>query len=515
MPSVRGRITARNCLIHAMWLVCLVLCGFAPPAPGQAVGPEPIRVESNEVLVPALVLDKQRAARYEEILHTNFTLDDAVAKRTRAWEDMAVRDLTAEQFHVLEDGQELRIEKVTPEPQIDPPLVRDSLGQYVEYVGFGGGKWVVPISIQPASPSTMNVVYPPLPGYLIAYAPLASLDGSCHQIEVKVDRPDSLVRARTEYCNTRHIAGDPLKGTKLGQKLASALSSGTKSQIELRSATFAPLSDTGSAGIQINVEFQLEPLAFRGSIAGCTIPTQTVSILGEVYSKNGTLAAQFSDIASWHAEDLTVGPWSETSGYGWPVCTFYEPNLYETRLPLAPGQYVMQLAFSDGKKLGRTEVPLTVDNYDGKQLSISSIVLARRFREMPGGSQDSATTLPNSYVPLVSRGVESTPTADTRFEKRDPLNFYFEVYEPQQAESPARTVEAHLRIVEAKTGIVVENLQPVDATPYSRPGEPVIPIGGGINIRNLPSGSYRLEAQATDSAGNRTPWRATNFTIEQ
>ena len=427
--------------------------------------------------------------------------------------DMAVRDLTAEHFHVLEDGQELKVERVTSEPQVDPPLVRDNLGEYMEFVGFGGGKWVIPIPWNPADPSTVSNIYPELPGYLIAYEPPASPNGACHQITVKVDRPDTLVYSRSEYCNTIHAAGDPLKGTKLGHKMASTLSSRKKGQIDVRSAAFAPLGNKSAAGVQIFVEFPLKPLVSRIGFAGCPIPTQTVSVFGKVYSSNGTLAAQFSDIASWHADDLSVGPYSETTGYDWAVCSFYEPNLYETRLPLAPGQYKMQLVFSDGLDFGRTEIPLTVDSNDRKHLAISGIAVARRFREVPAGSHGVTTPLPGNYVPLVSNGVEITPTADTRFRKDEPFHFYFEVYEPQQPESQGGTFLAHLRIVDAKTGSVAKELQPVDAASYGMPGEPVVPIGGGIDISNLPNGSYRLEVQATDSAGNSTPWRATEFTI--
>jgi len=45
-------------------------------------------------------------------------------------------------------------------------------------------------------------------------------------------------------------------------------------------------------------------------------------------------------------------------------------------------------------------------------------------------------------------------------------------------------------------------------------GSPVIPIGRGIDINKLPNGSYRLDVQATDSAGKSTPWQAANFTVE-
>jgi hypothetical protein len=55
---------------------------------------------------------------------------------------------------------------------------------------------------------------------------------------------------------------------------------------------------------------------------------------------------------------------------------------------------------------------------------------------------------------------------------------------------------------------------PRDAAPYIWQAKLVIPIGDGMNVSNLPSGSYRLEVQATDSRGQTRPWRTANFTIE-
>jgi predicted phage tail protein len=42
----------------------------------------------------------------------------------------------------------------------------------------------------------------------------------------------------------------------------------------------------------------------------------------------------------------------------------------------------------------------------------------------------------------------------------------------------------------------------------------MIPIGDELKVDQLPKGDYRLEVQATDSAGRSTPWRTANFTVE-
>ena len=58
------------------------------------------------------------------------------------------------------------------------------------------------------------------------------------------------------------------------------------------------------------------------------------------------------------------------------------------------------------------------------------------------------------------------------------------------------------------------NTEPMSAADWIVPGNPVIPIGLKIATEKLQKGSYRLEIQASDSAGRQTEWRQTNFTIQ-
>jgi hypothetical protein len=110
--------------------------------------------------------------------------------------------------------------------------------------------------------------------------------------------------------------------------------------------------------------------------------------------------------------------------------------------------------------------------------------------------------------------MEFKPTGNTRFKNGETLYTYFEVYEPLLwGQSPA-TVQIQIRIVDLKTGEVRSDSQPISAMPYLKEGSPVMPIGRGIDIRELPIGSYRLDVQASDSTGKSTAWRTANFTVE-
>ena len=495
--GTRRRLLHLFCWVAASFFACL------SGTQSQDAGPAPIRVESHAVYVPVLVLDKIRIDKLQKMNPAVYA--NQLAMNNLDFEGVAVRGLLARDFQLFEDGYEQSIQSVTPDTQFTQPI-QDNLGLYEDFVGAGGGIWVAPgVPIDMAAGMVLDV--PPWPGYLIAYVPPGSAGGACHQVTVKVDRPNSLVLGRTQYCN----AADPLKGTELGKAMQSNLASGKQSKIGLSLSAVGFFANTHAARVQISVAFTPNRITRQGEEC---YGLPEIRILGMIYRKDGSLAARFSDFTSRNFSPRGQAMPLLLPNSTAPVSCVAAGPSYETQVYLPPGDYRLQVALMDGKKFGRAEIPLTVDGYDGKHLAISGIALARRYRDASGGSDQMPTALPVAYVPLLSQGVELTPTADTTFDKTAPVYFYFEAFEPPSDAPPALTVQAHLRIADAITGQVKNDLKPVSAAPYMKPGEPVIPIGGGINIGNLPSGSYRLEVQATDSAGSSTPWHTANFTVQ-
>jgi hypothetical protein len=272
-------------------------------------------------------------------------------------------------------------------------------------------------------------------------------------------------------------------------------------------------TDPGRARVDIALAFPWNRLKHEWKNATLRA---TIGVLGMVYKKDGTLAARFSDVACCPSErpDVVVSGDPSYTNYGeWdPVCL---PARYNAQFDLPPGEYDFRLVLSDGSKFGRVEMPLIIDSYDGKQLALSSVVLCKRFRDASVVAQEAAAAnLAPKYEPLVSKGVQVTPTAGTRFKRGEPLIAYFEVYEPRVAAQPATAVHAHLRIVDAKTGEIAKDFQPVDAASYKQAGKLMIPVAREIATDKLPQGAYRLEVQASDSAGKSTVWRTANFTVE-
>ncbi len=70
-----------------------------------------------------------------------------------------------------------------------------------------------------------------------------------------------------------------------------------------------------------------------------------------------------------------------------------------------------------------------------------------------------------------------------------------------------------MRISDQKTGTLVMNTEPMSAARWTVPGNAVIPVGLKLHTEELQKGSYRLEVQASDSAGHESAWRQVLFTI--
>ena len=478
--------------------------GFASIAAAQSANVGAIRVESDEVLVPVVIEDESAVSKLHKMNLRALEAEFSGNNFTR-WEEVFVKDLSAADFQVLDDGQEQKVDRVSFDNAGFTRAVWDNLGGYYQFVGIGGGTWSFPAggASQSGEPSVANgTAFLNVPQYLVSYSSDTASNGQCHHVAIKVDRPDSRVFARDEYCDARHSTPDPLSDTGLGKQFQEFLFSKKKGKFPMSIAAVPLFTETGALRVRVVVEFHSEPYSMDCG----TSKAVSNGVLVAIYKQDGSLAARVSDLLP---DDNVLAALPTP-----PHCRegFNPPSGYQAHIELPAGQYELRGVARIGQDFGRAEASVDVANTETKTLAISGISLVRRFRSA-STLKDSPSALPLSYQPLVVKGVEVAPTADTQLKKGDSLNFYLQVYEPGIVGANPPSVTVRLQILDLKTNKIVQAVNPADSAPYAVPGDPIISIGGGIDISTLAEGSYQLQAQATDSAGASTPWRSVNFTL--
>jgi VWFA-related protein len=488
----------------------VLLCISAEPVRVFAAQ-DPIRVQSDEVLVPTVVFDKEIYAQLNKMKpHRRDSYGHLVAKNEKLWDSIAVKDLTEKDFHLFEDGVEQKLQRV----RLEPPafrVVEDNLGKHPEIVGSGGGVWAYP-----DTPKTEMRVWLAWPQYVLTYVPKKSPARSCHQIQVKVERPNLEVWTRSEYCNTEHPASDPLSGTELGIKLEAKANPGTLSDIDLKMKVWAFADNPSAARVYVSLDFPGQALLheFRDGTLYATVGSFVM-----VYRKDGTLAARYSDFACCDygnekkpsaTEQNTESPRVVAQV---PSGEALLPDRYETQFALPPGEYQVRAVLSDGVHFGVQEAPLTVASYDVSKLGISDVVLSRRARKVPAEATEAAAQVAKSYTPLISKGVEFTPTPNPQFWPNDTLFAYFEINDPLVDGQPGAKVQVNMRIVDTESGVEVDTFATVDTTTYTKAGSPLIFVARGVPLKGLSPGVYRLDVQASNAEGKSTEWRSAGFTV--
>jgi hypothetical protein len=491
------RILTLSRLARLVTLSGILLACFAPVAVAQ----EPIRVETDQVVVPTVVFDKKLYAHKSD-------LREQIEKDPHFWDTIAIKDVAASDFHLTEDGKEQAIVSAKLEAPTSL-LVQDNRGQHLENVGTGGGRWS-----HPDTPY-MNWSFP---HYLVSYWPPYSAPGSCHEVTVTVSRPNSEVFARSEYCNTKHPATDPLNGTAFGQKMEKDLAQRADGKLEMTARAWTFHGVEGESRVYLTLQFP--PGLLKHELRGDKLYA-TIGLLGKIYGQDGKLVQQFSDFACCDYGNQKHSFWkSLRPDIPDKRSTTLVPNRYDTQFDLPPGDYSLEVLLSDGENYGRRKIPLHVPDLTGSQLSISEIALCGRVRTKSNTAPDAMEVKAGRYIPLRSRNAEFVPEADpviTEYANGDvpSLYFYFEIYAPRiEGEPPITSLEAHMRVVEAKSGVTRADLGSADALAYQTANSPFIFIGRGLRLDTYGVGSFRLEVQVTDSNGHSSPWKAAPFAIE-
>ena len=333
--------------------------------------------------------------------------------------------------------------------------------------------------------------------YVLSYTPPESAEGTCHTLRVKVERDNSVVRSRSGYCNARPT--DLLAGKPIEKQLETQA---TGSQAGNVAATMlAPYFYTSLNVARVNLAIEIPPSAIKFSKEKGKQHAE-INVLGLAYKSDGSIAARFSDNVEFNFNSK-----DELEEFQ------KRPYRYEDQFEIAAGQYQLKVVFSSGgENLGKLQMPLTVDPYDAKKLSMSTVAFSKELHPLNQAGTSLDAVLLEDHVPLVSQGMQIVPAGTGNFKKTDMAVFYVEVYEPLLTSENPPKIGIQMLVLDSKTG--EKKFDTGGPVPTAKAGDPVVPIGLRLPLDKLPPGSYKLELKAMDSAGNSTPVRTADFVVE-
>jgi hypothetical protein len=226
-----------------------------------------------------------------------------------------------------------------------------------------------------------------------------------------------------------------------------------------------------------------------------------VNILGIAYKADASIAARFSDTVNVDFDDKKQ------------IDEFQKkPFRYENQFGIASGDYKLKVVFSSGNEsFGKLETPLVVDAYRGQEISLSAVALSNDVHRA-ADSTGLDSQLLEDRTPLVTKGLEISPSASNHFKKTDSAAIYAEIYEPLLKDPNPPDVAYELIIVDRKSG--QEKIHVGERSPKGNAGDPVIPLGLKLPVATLDPGSYEVRLRAVDSLNKASTTRTADFEVE-
>jgi VWFA-related protein len=333
--------------------------------------------------------------------------------------------------------------------------------------------------------------------YILGYVPQETPEGTCHTLKVKLNRGGTNVRSRSGYCNVK--TANTLEGKPLEKQLESRATGAQAGSI--KGALQAPYFYTAAnvARVNLAMEIPAETVRFNKDKGKYHA---NLNVLGIAYRGDGTVGARFSDTINL---DLEKDEWKEFAK---------TPYCYENQFDATPGTYKLTVVLSaGGDDFGKFETPLQIDTYDGKHFGLGGVALtdaAQRLGDIPT-SLDAA--LLEDRTPLVVQGLQITPSGSNRFKRNENVVLYSEIYEPLLTSDNPPRVGMGYRIFDRATNqeVFFTGVLPADA--FVQKGNPVVPVGLKVNVKDLAPGGYRLMLQAGDAVGNKSTNRTVDFDV--
>lgn len=335
--------------------------------------------------------------------------------------------------------------------------------------------------------------------YSLGYKPPESAEGSCHTIRVKVERSGTEVRARSGYCDVRPL--DLLAGKPIEKDLEARASSEMPANVGISAQVPFFYTAPNLARVNLVIDIPASAIKFEKEKGK---QHSSVNVLGIAYRPDNSIAARFSDTVDLDFEDK-----KELQNFE------KKPYHYENQFELASGQYNLRVVFSSGSEsFGKVVLPLTIDSYDGKKFSLSSVALSNDVHPATDLATGLDAELLEDRKPLIVRGMQIVPSASDHFQKTDSAALYVELYAPALLIPNPPKVGVEMIVIDRKSGQQKLHIGVADTAKDIQPGNPVMPLGLKLPMNSLAAGSYKVQVRGVDSTGGVTDFRSADFELE-
>ncbi len=333
--------------------------------------------------------------------------------------------------------------------------------------------------------------------YILGYVPSDTPEGSCHTLKVKLRRGGTNVRSRSGYCNVR--TGNTLEGKPVEKQLESRAAAAQGGSIH--GGMQAPYFYTSANVARVNLAMEIPADAVHFNKEKGKY-NANLNVLGIAYRADGSVGARFSDTVNLN---LDKDEWKQFT---------QNPYHYENQFDASPGTYKLTVVVSAGSDaFGKFETPLQIDAYDGKHFSLGGVALANNAQKLGDIPTSLDAALLEDRTPLVVHGLQIMPSGTNRFKRDENVIVYSEIYEPLLTSDNPPKIGLGYRILDRASKKEVMFTGVVTADAFIQKGNPVVPVGLKVNVKDLAPGAYCLVMQAVDAAGNKAPNRIVDFDV--
>src|SRR5262245_9630318 len=264
--------------------------------------------------------------------------------------------------------------------------------------------------------------------YLLGYSSTNAIrDGRFRRIQVRVKRDGFRVEARAGYYAERDFTH----------------TSRTDRESQLQEQLFAAVSATDLPVLVTGGWFRLAPDKYYVPVAvtvpGSAVPVAndkdlvTLDVLGMVRDERNFPVGRFR-------ETLKLPPGTEKTLAGKQV-------LYQSGVTLPPGRFSVKVVVRENTtgQMGTFEAPIVVPELKQAPMKVSSVVLSTQLQTV--------ATKGKSDNPLVRDGVQLLPNLTHVVGKDQKLFFYYEVYDPGQANGSGPQLRTSLAFYRGKVKV--------------------------------------------------------------